>query len=97
MAIYCISYMFLSFHGHYYGHARGDLHLVKKDGTQGFSMYDTILWLPQSLDWRHMILSNGEEHRFWNIGGLLYSPLISLDRKIWHKSVDLIEEDKKKT
>ena len=64
--------------------------MKNKDGSPGFSLYDTIIWLPKYIDLRTTILYPGEHHTFWNVGGVIYSPLIYLDRKCWHKTIDLL-------
>jgi hypothetical protein len=93
LAAYIGIYVALSLQGQYYWHARGDLRFKDNDGSPGFSLYDTVVWLPKYLDFRSTRLPSGEKHTFWNIGGIIFLPLILLDRAVWHRTTDLIDEE----
>jgi hypothetical protein len=74
LALYFGSYVLLSAFGKY------DDHLDASGKTKfvwGFSVPDIQIWQSKFL----MLRSNN-----YNCGGLVYSPLIELDRLIWHKN-----------
>jgi len=73
--LYLFVYLFLSLNGEYRGPvASGKTKLF----DWGWNAGDTYLWQPKFL---YLKPNN------WNYGGLIFSPLIGVDRLIWHKNV----------
>lgn len=90
--IYVISYIFLSLSGEYYISMTGEIR-----NSAGFALIDCQEWGPKFLAFDvYKDVSGRLALRGWNIGGLIYSPLIVIDRKFWHKTIYYDQEFKER-
>jgi hypothetical protein len=72
-ALYFCSYLILTLNGEYKGPVSSGK--TKLFGTW-WNAQDEYVWQPKYLTL---------EPNYFNGGGLIFSPLIELDRKVWHK------------
>jgi hypothetical protein len=70
--IYIVSYIVLSIYGKYTLDISGDTKVF----NSVWPVHDVSIWQPKCL-----ILGRNN----WNYFGLIYMPLIELDRTVWHK------------
>ena len=91
--LYVVSYLCLTLRGAWYFTQSGELRY-----KWGFAVSDLAEWRPQGLWWQaNYKFFDGTEGSRGNTLGYLYSPLIALDRTVWHKTKRILSEDDFKT
>jgi len=89
IAIYIVSYCILSAMGNYHWDQSG---LIRYEYGSGLAVSDIELWRP-AFAWYQNNYKNidGEFTSRGNALGYFYSPLIILDRKIFHKTTSFMK------
>lgn len=88
LIVYVVSYAVLSVAGEYEVRASGKAKLP----LFGIHLPDGQQWQPKGV--RLTVYKNQDESWDWNgnAPGLIYAPLVLLDRQFWHPDKDLLEE-----
>jgi hypothetical protein len=60
----------------------------------GPAITDTVVWQPAGASWQAYRDIRGNDTSGGDLLGYFYSPLICLDRKWWHASHEMFEEDR---
>lgn len=91
--IYITSYIFLSLSGEY------DISMTGKIRYSfGLALIDCQKWRPKYLIFYvYKDVSGQLAFGDYNIGGLIYSPLIILDRTFWHKTIYYFDQEFKES
>jgi hypothetical protein len=86
--LYAAGYLVLTLCGGYHFSQSGEPRYVS-----GMSVSDIIEWDPKGLWWQGRYrFAGGEYGSRGNFAGYVYSPLIALDRALWHRTQGLFDE-----
>ena len=91
IAVYLLSYLILTLFGDYYFSQTWRC----RDSEIGFTLSGIIIWQPMFCRWQaNYEFADGSQGSRGDIMGYLYSPLIYLDRVIWHRTqkIPLVSE-----
>lgn len=89
LCIYVVSYLALSLAGDYHASRSGNR---RWQGT-GLAVVDQNIWHAKGVFWQPFVTIRGQKTHHATKLGWFYAPLIQLDRRFWHDSVNLFEDD----
>ena len=87
LAVYVGIYIALSAAGEYRPTFSG-----KRRYTFGLAVMDRSIWQPNGLRWERYKSIKGQSDTRGNVPGYLFSPLIVMDRALWHPTNDYFDE-----
>lgn len=87
LLLYVGTYIALSFTGGYRVASTGNARIP----LLSVSIPDSQQWQPKYLELEVMKTGSGSWTTNGNLGGYIFSPLILIDRKLWHPNKELIE------
>lgn len=89
VCLYAASYFALSLAGDYHASRSGRYRWK----TAGLSVADETIWHAKGVVWQPFVTVDGRSTHQATTLGYFYSPLIYLDRRFWHDSFNMFEDD----